>query len=525
MKKDWKLFVKEKKLYIVSAALFLMYLGMHYYKLSSIPFGLHVDEAGAGYDAWCLANWGVDRYLKEWPVYLVNFGGGQSALYAYLAIPFVKLFGLTVKAVRMPAFCMSVLTYVFGTLIVKEAAGKKAVLPAQFLFVVLPYFTMASRFALDCNLLLGMSTMSIFLLMRAVKNKGWHRYMAAGISWGITLYSYALSYLAIPVFLIFLLSYLLYKKQIKWRNILALGAPMGILALPLMLTVYINQFQKPEMKFGPFTIPRMPGYRGSEIVFDNIYGNLTTALQSILTRDWLPYNAFENFGTIYRVSIPFLVIGFFIVFYKVIDSCEKEKEITYLAFPFFWGVSELVTGFLIGGDGPNINKMNGIFFALLVFIVAGYMGMEQLLQPDRIKIKKILPVCRYSILGYYCFLFLCFAGYYYKTYPEDIYPQFAFSDDFSDVLASEKDAIQNAEKVYVDSRYIYYLFYSGLSPYEYQIDQNGENGWNNMVFSLPEVIEEDAVYLVRFYNFDYIDKLKEAGFEENRGYRYHFYEK
>lgn len=525
MKKFWNQFLKEKKLYIVSGMLFVIYLGMHYYKLSSIPFGLHVDEAGAGYDAWCLANWGVDRYLKEWPVYLVNFGGGQSALYAYLAIPFVKLFGLTVKAVRMPAFCMSVLTYFFGTLIVKESFGKKAVLPAQFLFVALPYFMMSARFALDCNLLLAMSTMSIFLLMHAVKKGRWYDYTFAGISWGISLYSYALSYLTIPVFFLLILSYLLHKRQIKWKHVIALGIPVGVLALPLMLTVYINQFQKAEIMFGPFTIPRLPDYRGSEIIFNNIYGNLTIVLQAILTKDWLPYNAFENFGTIYRISIPFLVIGFFIVFYKVIDSCAKEKCFTYLAFPFFWSISELITGCLIGGDGPNINKMNGIFFALLVFIVAGYLGIEHLLQSERIKDKKIPKVYRYGVLGYYCFLLLCFAGYYYKTYPEDIYPQFAFSDDYSDVLEREKDNLQKAERVYIDSRYIYYLFYSGLSPYEYQIAENGEKGWSNIVFSLPAELEENAVYVVRFYEFDYIDQLKKAGFQENKGYRYHFYYK
>lgn len=525
MKKHWNEFLNEKKIYIISVVLFLVYLALHYYKLASIPFGVHVDEAGAGYDAWCLSNWGVDRYLKEWPVYLINFGGGQSALYAYLTIPFVKLFGLTVKAVRMPAFCMSVLTFVFGTLIVKEILGKKAMLLAQFFLVIFPYFTMSSRFALDCNLLLGMSTMSMFLLIWAIKEQKWNQYMLAGISWGLTLYSYVLSYLTIPVFLLLIFIYLLYKKKIKWKNILEFGVPLGILALPLMLTVYINQFEKPEMKVGPFTIPRLPNYRGSEVVFDNIYGNLTTTLRSILTKDWIQYNAFDNFGTIYRISIPFVVIGFVIVLYNVIDSCEKEKKFSWLAFPLFWGVSEIITGCLLGGDGPNINKMNGIFFTLVVFAVVGYLSIGYLLQSSRIKEGKIFRVYQNGVMGYYCFLFLCFIGYYFKTYSEDIYPQFSFSDNYSDMLTASKDNIENAEKVYIDSKYIYYLFYSGLSPYEYQIDKNGEEGWNNILFSLPEEVDENAVYLVRCHNFDYIDKLKEAGFQEKRGHRYHLYEK
>ena len=42
--------------------------------LNEVPFGLHVDEAGMAYDAFSFANWGVDRYLNSYPVYLINYG-------------------------------------------------------------------------------------------------------------------------------------------------------------------------------------------------------------------------------------------------------------------------------------------------------------------------------------------------------------------------------------------------------------------------------------------------------------------
>ena len=58
-----------------------------------IPYGIHIDEAGMGYDAWSLQKYHVDRWLNHFPVYLINFGGGQSALYAYLCAMFIKLFG------------------------------------------------------------------------------------------------------------------------------------------------------------------------------------------------------------------------------------------------------------------------------------------------------------------------------------------------------------------------------------------------------------------------------------------------
>ena len=62
-------------LMIFAAALFL-----RAYRISEIPDIVHIDEAGLARNAWCLANYGVDRYFNEMPVYPENFGGGQSPL-------------------------------------------------------------------------------------------------------------------------------------------------------------------------------------------------------------------------------------------------------------------------------------------------------------------------------------------------------------------------------------------------------------------------------------------------------------
>lgn len=94
---------------VACAALFV-----HLFQITKIPNGIHVDEMGMGYDAWCLAHFGVDRYLKAYPVYLMNFGGGQSALYAYLCIPFVKWFGLSPLSIRLPGILLYMISLFCG---------------------------------------------------------------------------------------------------------------------------------------------------------------------------------------------------------------------------------------------------------------------------------------------------------------------------------------------------------------------------------------------------------------------------
>ena len=75
----------EKDYKIIFFAILMLAIVLNTYRLGEVPRGVHVDEAGMTYDAYCIANYGVDRFLKHLPVYFINFGGGQNALYTYLA--------------------------------------------------------------------------------------------------------------------------------------------------------------------------------------------------------------------------------------------------------------------------------------------------------------------------------------------------------------------------------------------------------------------------------------------------------
>ena len=74
-------FMKQNWIIIL---LFTCFLLTHSLFLSSIPRGICIDEAAAAYDGWCLENLGTDREGTPNPIYLRNFGGGQSVSYAFL---------------------------------------------------------------------------------------------------------------------------------------------------------------------------------------------------------------------------------------------------------------------------------------------------------------------------------------------------------------------------------------------------------------------------------------------------------
>ena len=92
--------------------------------LGDIPIGINVDEAGIMQDAYCIANYGTDRFGNNNPLYMINFGGGQSALYTYIAAFLINIFGYNLTVIRIPALIFSIIYLIFAFLITKYFKNK-----------------------------------------------------------------------------------------------------------------------------------------------------------------------------------------------------------------------------------------------------------------------------------------------------------------------------------------------------------------------------------------------------------------
>lgn len=363
--REW---VKQKYLAIGYAGFFLLSIFLHVYRLDAVPYGLHIDEAGMGYDAYCLANYGVDRYLNSFPVYLVNFGRGQSALYAYLCMILVKLWGLNTWTMRLPAALIGILFYLTGTDLLRKRWGEKRALLPAFLMAVMPYFIMQSRFGLDCNLMLGVTTIGLWFLIKAIEKRKLWWYFLAGIVWGIAYYTYALSYLHNTIFLILAGVYLLYCKKSKWVQLLLLYAPVIFFGLPLLAVILINSMGHGSVVIGMITIPRLPAYAGGEIRLTDFAQGICKFWGCVFTNDSLIYNAFPKYYTLYGISIPFALYGIYLLFKKGIVDLQGRKFsqdtlialLLLTAMVFFSTVKNI-----------NINKCNVVFFALFYCLVLG----------------------------------------------------------------------------------------------------------------------------------------------------------
>lgn len=383
---------------------------MHIHQIEEIPIGLNVDEAGMAYDAFCVLNWGVDRYLNPYPLYFLNNGGGMSAMYVYLCAFCIKFLGTRTLAFRIPAIIFSAVTMIFSSLIVKKMWGKNWAFINAILFCFLPYFTCQSRFGLDCNIMLGAGTFCVYMTIIALeKNNKWF-YCVSGLCWGIALYTYVLSYIVFSLFL-----FLILLVQIKRKNYkpMLMIPPMVIISIPLIAMVIINVFKIETITTKFFTIYRLTLDRVDEFGGSSLFQLFFANLKRIFTYDGFPGSAFPEYYTLYPLSIPICAIGYFsslyYLFIKKYD--ETKKNIVYIM--HFYTLAMMV---LMFARENTIYNLNAIFLPLLFWIINGIYAIMELVTKVVFKEKfKFIPIG--IIMAGYLYYFAGFANFYFNVFP------------------------------------------------------------------------------------------------------------
>ncbi len=507
----------EKQLKIVIWALLgLGFAVTRLWQLDRLPYGMHMDEAGMAYDAVSLANYGVDRWLKSWPVYLNNFGVGQSSLYAFLCAGLFKLFGYSIWLVRLPAVCFSLLTLVFGAKLAGRIWNNHPV-PSMLtgaLVVFCPYFVMAGRFGLDCNLMLGASTVFLYFFLSALQTEKTWRYLTAGIAGGILLYTYILSYLILPLFLLLSFAYVLAVHRFSLKKWICMGIPMGILAFPLIWVQIINLCGLEEAHLGIFTITRLMGYRVAEIGWFR-WEYLISALRHTFVGDSYLFDSIPGIWNLYGVTAVLAAIGFFHAVAEIFRR-KDGRAFSPIVLPLMWFAAML---FVESHIDNSTYTINGIFLVTALLAVEGSCVLCRGLQ-SRKRTAGFASVVMLALCGIYAICFLRFGVFYYSgRYTRNTYPLEYFGIPFPEGAAFlEGDDVLRDKLTYVSEVGIFYAVGTQISPYEFGLGGDECAVWKNYWFGSLQEISDECNYLVRDgYEFEeYCGELRQAGFCEQR---------
>lgn len=464
--------------------------------LSKFPSALNCDEASSGYEAFSILNYGIDRNGNHNPVFLVAWGGGQNALLSYLIVPFIKIFGLNFFSIRIPMALLGSISLVIFYFLLKKISNKKMAIIGFAFFVICPWHILKSRWGLESNLFPDLILLFSFLFIKGIlDNKKWLYYLSFVVA-GLSSYSYGTSYYFLPVFLIPLLGYSIYKNKINLKEaILGIGIVFAV-SLPVILYVVINTLGLDQINLPFLTIPKLEVNRYQEITsifssgfITNSFSNFFNSVKILVTQnDGLPWNSIFPYGTIYLFSSLFTLIGIVFSFKK-----KKEFEIKYDYLFKIW----LIVGFILTFIcEPNINRLNILMIPILYYTIVGlYLCV--------LKLKKF----SYLLFVLYIVSFACFLNTYihqdfnsYGTFEGDLGEVISYIEQYPDKEIHITNKIQ--------SSYMHVLFYTKYDTREFVKTVDYEDpkapfknvlSFGNYSFDSIEnlMIEENQIYVLK----------------------------
>ena len=98
--------------YLILLLISLIFFITRLYKITEIPSSVYWDEASIGYNAYSIANYGIDEWGQSYPAHFRAFGEFKLPVYIYSVAVLLKM-GLNLDlALRLPSVIFS-----FGSLL------------------------------------------------------------------------------------------------------------------------------------------------------------------------------------------------------------------------------------------------------------------------------------------------------------------------------------------------------------------------------------------------------------------------
>lgn len=483
--------MKQNNIFLFIIILFVAVF-LRFYHLNNIPPHPSLDEVSIGYNAHSILQTGKDEFSYKLPVLLRAYDDWRPAMYVYLVIPFVKLFGLNILAVRLPSALLSTATVVVIFFLTKlllknKNDPKNNLLPipflVMFLFAISPWDIYISRLSHEVNLFFSAFIFGIYFFLAFVNSlKRWSLILSA-IFLGISFDAYQNGKIFIPILGIILL--LLFFKTL-WKNKITLimsSAAGFFVVLPIIIASNNPQalirFSATNLFSDTRTISAKSsirldtdskGYDYLGKVIDNrrnLYGNLfITSYLSHLNPVWLFTNGGDEqfkipeIGLLHIFEFPLIIIGLFYLIRT--DSINKKNKLFILG----WFFVSILPGAITNGY-PHAMR---IFQILPIFSILSGLGLYQVLKfPKRKYLRYGVYFMVVTVIGY---SLMTFYHEYFVNFPRENAKQFQYG-----INEAYKYAQNNEDKydaVYVSNNgnlfesYMFYLFFNKYDPILYQ---------------------------------------------------------
>lgn len=461
--------------------------------LSLVPPSPSLDEVSIGYNAFSILKTGSDEYGNQLPLLLRAYDDYRPALYVYLVIPFVALFGLTIEAVRIPSVLLSLVTvvtvyFLFKEIFKKELKIGSIVLPNMYvalltmlLVAISPWHIYLSRLGHEVNLGLTVTILGIYFFFRAIDSKHiFASLLFSAVFFALSFYSYQSQKVIVP-FLILTLIILFWKKLFRHVKESIGAAVVGfVIVLPALIvslspvgltrldgtTVFTDNHTLHQQRLHAFVLAKEEGDILGQIVYNRRFNNLAIFFGQYISHfdpQWLFFgNVKEDhkvpyLGLLYIWELPFLLMGVFVLIKSTIDTKIK-------IFLFIWFFTSPLAASITTG-APHAMRSFTFIPIIQLFSALGlvytYLHMKRFI-PQFVVVSVLIIVFVGSIAFFSQQYFYTFPRFHSDSFQ---YPLTTALKEVIDSNEREKIVVSNEDNL--TQSYMFYLFHSKHDPQKY----------------------------------------------------------
>lgn len=446
--------VKENFAFYLLGLNLLLALFLRLYNLAGIPVWVTPDEAVNGVDAYSLSQTLRDHHGNFLPPMLESFDDWASPALTYLTVPFVWLLGLSEFTVRLPVALTGVASVGLIYLLVKKLTNRKELaLLASFLLCLMPWHIISSRYAIPNNIVTFFLLLTLYLFIVVCEDKPaiW-KFAVVGLCAGFQVYIYPTQKVFVLLLLgLFLLSDVLAKTSLKliFRKYAAIFGTFLLITSPVYLLTLADP-GKYNARFNDISILSTGG---------NPFIEFFKRYFSYFSLDF-------NFGAgiTYKFLAVFYIAGIiaclYALFARTPSFISKPVSLILLGWLLIYSIPASLTI-----DYYHFNRSIHGFSVILILVVIGFGVLLDFLKNKRL----VIPVAWAVVLLFTAYYFYIFGAEYFVNYPRTTNDEFQHGAKAYSQYLALNDARYRSVKV--DSRvtkpYVYYLFYSGKDPRQY----------------------------------------------------------
>jgi 4-amino-4-deoxy-L-arabinose transferase-like glycosyltransferase len=535
---------------IIFSLIVLLAIFLRIYKVDTL-LSPYWEEVALGYDAYSISETMRDHHGNFMPlVAFESFGDWKPSFYFYTLVPFIKLIGLNVLAVRLPSV-LAGLGIVLGVYVLlkkilpKNLIKERPYLPllGMFITAISPWAIMFSRAGWEVNLATGFILWGVICFISFIKenrNKKlkYFSLISSIVLLSLSMYTYHATRMIAPL-LGFSLIWLWFaqtdrskrikksiEKFVTTNFIILIGATFItlILTVPIIISltdkITSQRFTETSV-FSQLSI--IEESNAAQLSQPNIIGKVFYHRYFLFTREVLtnyldhftidflflsgdenPRHSVQYFGQLYHIELIYLLLGT----YFVLSAIRKIKNDPYdNAFKnYLW---LLITWLLIAIIPASLTKTTPhalrILPALPVFMILITLGVGQfieelsnLLSKINLKHKYLKKIILKLIVLIYILELAVFWRFYTLIYPVQYASE--WQAGYAQMIEGIKDKIGSNIPIYITREQgrpaMYLWFYNKTNP--------------RLVQEWDKLGKQDQGEYLEFQNVKFVNSLDEV---------------